>query len=414
MNNCRRQVTLAVFLIMVAVLFSSCVGTGSSSSNPPAGSTLVSGVVVDNGPALTNATVVINDSLGAQKTTTTATDGSYSIDVSSLTAPFVLTATGNVGSTAVTLWSVEDVVTASTTNTVNITPWTTAIAAALSSTGKAQDLNAMANKQTILSDLTQVDAYTKTLLAPTLVEAGYTATQGPIETAFTANGTGYDSIYANLAVGTTATNAVFMADLTATPCGTGETTNCVAYSDPGTQTVTDPNICGSDIASGAPILCDSNLAPTAAPPSWPQITMSQAYTFGCVGCIFWGNADNFSQTPTQTPLTLTGITPTSGGSGGGGGGGGGGGTGGPYYWDNWTCGSSSQCASLMGGYTGSTGPMCTLSDCTAWGNKFIPGGYSCSTTPIYTESTGTPANGVCAQNGVDFRQKLKKSARTLD
>ena len=135
MKICQRQVTLAVFLIVVAVLFSSCVGaTGGSSSNPPAASTLVSGVVVGNGPAVTNASVVITDSLGAQKTTTTASDGSYSIDVSSLTAPFVLTATGNVGSAAVTLWSVDDVVTASTTNTVNITPWTTAIAAALSST----------------------------------------------------------------------------------------------------------------------------------------------------------------------------------------------------------------------------------------------------------------------------------------
>lgn len=412
MNNCRRHVTLAFFLIVVAFLFSSCVGTTGSSPSTPA-STLVSGVVVDNGPALVNANVVVEDSLGAQKTATTATDGSYSVDVSSLTAPFVLTATGNIGSTAVTLVSVEDVVTVSATNTINITPWTTAIAAALSTTGKAQDLNAMANKQTIVSSLTAVDTYTKTLLAPTLVAAGYTATQGPIGTAFTVNGTGYDSIYSNLVVGTTATHAVFMADLTATPCGTGELTNCVAYSDPGTQTVTNPNICGSDIATGAPIPCDSNLAVTATPPSWPQITMSQAYTFGCVGCIFWGNADNFSTTPTQTPLTLTGITPVSGGSGGGGGGGGGGGTGGPYYWDNWTCGSSSQCASLMGGYTGSTGPMCTLSDCTAWGNKFIPGGYSCSTTPIYTESTGTPANGVCAQNGVDFREKLKRSARTL-
>src|SRR3984885_11566965 len=410
MKNCRRCTTLALFLITVAVLFPSWVKTtGSINPSPPA-STLVSGVVVDNGPALVNANIAIEDSLGAQKTTTSATDGSYSIDVSSLTAPFVLTATGNSGNTPVTLVSVEDVVTASATNTVNITPWTTAIAAALSSTGKAQDLNAMANKQTILSDLTEVDAYIKTLLAPTLVEAGYAATQGPIGTAFTANGTGYDSIYANLVVGTTATQAVFMADLTATPCATWQTTNCVAYSDPGTQTVTNPNICGSDIATGAPIPCDSNLALTATPPSWSQITMSQAYTFGCVGCIFWGNADNFSQTPTQTPLTLTGITPVSGGSGGGGGGG----TGGPYYWDNWTCGSSSQCAELMGGYTGSTGPMCTLSDCTAWGNKFIPGGYSCSTTPIYTESTGTPVNGVCAQNGVDFRQKLKRSALTLE
>ncbi len=47
-----------------------------------------------------------------------------------------------------------------------------------------------------------------------------------------------------------------------------------------------------------------------------------------------------------------------------------------YYWANWSCGSS-QCAGLMGGYSGSAGPMCTVNDCNAWGNKNIPAGYSC-------------------------------------
>jgi hypothetical protein len=396
MKNCRRQVTLAAFSIIVTLLFYGCTGT-SSTSTPPAVPTLVKGIVVDNGPALANATVTIKDSLGAQKTASTATDGTYTIDVSSLSAPFVLTASGNIAGNAVTLVSVEDVVTASVTNTINVTPWTSAIAAALSSTGKATDLDAMANKQSILSSLTAVDNYTKTLLAPTLVEAGYAATQGPIATAFSADGTGYDSIYSNLVVGTTATHAVFMADLTATPCGTGELTHCVAYSDPGTQTITNPNICGSDIATGAPIPCDSTMPLTSTPPAWPQITMSQAYTFGCIGCIFWGNANNFTQTPIQTPITLTGITPVSGGTGGGGGGGN------TYYWANWSCGSSSQCAAAMGAPAGSAGPMCTNPDCTAWGNEFIPGSYQCATAPNSTnQTTAKPKNGVCFQKGVDF------------
>jgi|HubBroStandDraft_2_1064218.scaffolds.fasta_scaffold28095_2 hypothetical protein len=400
MKNCSRNATLAVFSIMVAVLFSGCTGTSGTGTSTSAAATKVAGVVVNNGPALSNATVLIKDSLGAQKNTTTAVDGTYTIDVSGMTAPFVLTATGNSAGKAVTVVSVEDVVAPSVTNTINITPWTTAIAAALSSNGKAQSLDAMANKQTILSSLTAVDNYTKTLLAPTLVEAGYAATQGPIATAFAADGTGYDSIYSNLLVGTTATHAVFMANLTASPCASGQLTNCVAYSDPGTQTITNPNICGSDIATGTPIPCDSNMALTLPPPSWPQITLSQAYTFGCLGCIFWGNADNFTQTPTQTPLTLTGITPVSGGSGGGGGGGGGGNT---YYWANWSCGSSSQCASLMGASAGSAGPMCQVSDCTAWGDQYIPGGYQCSTAPNSSNQTpGTPKNGKCFQKGSDF------------
>jgi len=75
---------------------------------------------------------------------------------------------------------------------------------------------------------------------------------------------------------------------------------------------------------------------------------------------------------------------------------------GSYYWANWSCGSSSQCAYLMGGYAGSTGPMCTLSDCNAWGAKYIPAGYSCSTAATHQIGNGTPVNGVCARSGVDF------------
>jgi hypothetical protein len=61
---------------------------------------------------------------------------------------------------------------------------------------------------------------------------------------------------------------------------------------------------------------------------------------------------------------------------------------GTFYYANWSCGGSSQCASLMGGYNGSTGPFCTLSSCQAWGNQYISAGYSCSTTPTYTPNPG--------------------------
>ena len=74
-----------------------------------------------------------------------------------------------------------------------------------------------------------------------------------------------------------------------------------------------------------------------------------------------------------------------------------------YVYANWTCGSSGQCATIMGGATGSTGLFCSVSDCNAWGNKFIPGGYSCSATAgsgLQRISVGT--NGQCNTSGVDF------------
>jgi hypothetical protein len=66
----------------------------------------------------------------------------------------------------------------------------------------------------------------------------------------------------------------------------------------------------------------------------------------------------------------------------------GGGGGGTSYYANWTCGSSSQCASVMGGSAGTRGPFCALADCQRWGNQFIPAGYSCSTNAIYSPIPG--------------------------
>lgn len=65
-----------------------------------------------------------------------------------------------------------------------------------------------------------------------------------------------------------------------------------------------------------------------------------------------------------------------------------GGSGGTYYYANWNCGSSSQCANVMGGSVGTEGPFCSTSSCQAWGNHFIQGGYTCSTTPTYAPNPG--------------------------
>ena len=58
------------------------------------------------------------------------------------------------------------------------------------------------------------------------------------------------------------------------------------------------------------------------------------------------------------------------------------------YYANWTCGSSGQCASVMGGSAGTRGPFCGLADCQRWGNQFIPAGYACSTSASYSPVPG--------------------------
>lgn len=73
-----------------------------------------------------------------------------------------------------------------------------------------------------------------------------------------------------------------------------------------------------------------------------------------------------------------------------------------YYWANWNCGTSTQCASVMGGTAGSAGPMCDVSDCTAWRGMYISSAICSVTASSANKTVGRPSNGVCFKKGVDF------------
>ncbi len=253
------KIFLAIFF---SIALASC-GSGGGGAAPSAKPTTVTGTTATGKP-LGNAQITLTDSKGVSKTATSSVTGKYTINVTGLTAPFVVKATGLQGTVSVTLVSVEDTVVKSSTNVINITPWTTAISAMLSSTGFAKDLDAVKDQATIISSLTTVDNYTKTLLAPTLTAAGLSTTAGPITTPFVADGTGYDSIYDNLLIGETSKGTIFMGPR-CTPQIVTINGHCTEYSDPGDQTTTNPNLCGFDIATGAGIPCDPSQPITAQP-----------------------------------------------------------------------------------------------------------------------------------------------------
>lgn len=292
-------------LLAASLALGACGGGGGSSMAVivPAGA-LVTGSV-SHGLPMAGATLTLRDAAGVSMTVTTAADGTYTLDASNLTAPVVLVAVGSS-----TLVSCKDVIAASATTVVNVTPWTTAICAALSSTGKATDLDPIKDRDRIRTMLTLVDNYTKALLAPTMITAGYLTTQGPISTPFATMGMGYDSIDDNLIVGETPAHAIFMADRNLPGCALNQVRGCVQFANPATQSATSPNVCGADIATGVPIACNAALPLTSMPPA-NNIATTNAYAFGCIGCVFWGPLDNFSGAPSQTPLSLTKIIPAS-------------------------------------------------------------------------------------------------------
>lgn len=72
-----------------------------------------------------------------------------------------------------------------------------------------------------------------------------------------------------------------------------------------------------------------------------------------------------------------------------------------FVYANWTCNEDTQCETEMGGADGTAGPFCDSAACMAWGDKFIPLGYTCDNAPAFTPSIGTPPDKICFKLG-DF------------
>lgn len=72
-----------------------------------------------------------------------------------------------------------------------------------------------------------------------------------------------------------------------------------------------------------------------------------------------------------------------------------------FVYANWDCDGSADCETKMGAPSGTAGPFCGPTACQAWGEKFVPGAYSCGNAPKNTPTTGAPPDGLCFKTG-DF------------
>lgn len=132
-----------VFLVFLGACLISCGGGGgsSSSSTSSSGTTTtgaISGTAAVGAPIL-GGTVNIYDSTGTLvgNTTTSATDGSYTVPTLTGVAPFTVEVIGNVGDSVGKYYAVV-----SSTGTANVNQISNGIASTLSSTGNPSDLTA--------------------------------------------------------------------------------------------------------------------------------------------------------------------------------------------------------------------------------------------------------------------------------
>ncbi|MFT4173272.1 MAG: rhamnogalacturonan acetylesterase [Rhodocyclaceae bacterium] len=171
-------------------------GTSSSSASSSAASSASSstsvtlkGVAAANGAALAGATIKVCDSTGASLTTTAGTDGSYSLDVTSLKAPLLVAASTTSVQYAGLLGAVS-----SGSNTANVSPLTDAVASdvatGVSLAGTVQLISTCNTSAVTAANITTKTATLRSLISAAITDAGLdAATYDPVTTAMTASAT---------------------------------------------------------------------------------------------------------------------------------------------------------------------------------------------------------------------------------
>lgn len=209
---------LALCASMSAVLAACGGGGGSNSASAPAGTggqsttsaaTSMTGTVAI-GTGMTGATVTVTDAGGKSITATSGANGTYSVSLSGMTAPFLITATDPSGVSG-TLYSV--VASASTAAgapvIANVTPLTTAVSALLTQSGNPGVLAQSGGLSAVTaSSIATADSALGQALAPILTANGLSASSfDPVGTAFTPNQTGLDGVIDSVAVTPSASGA---------------------------------------------------------------------------------------------------------------------------------------------------------------------------------------------------------------
>jgi hypothetical protein len=195
----KNRLLLLLAFICTSILVASCGGgsnsttTSDTSNGAVSTSASISGTAAAGAP-LDGATIVIKDSSGATVGTTTAgTDGAYKISFnpSGFTAPFVISASGNLGGGAETFVSVAPTSpTAGSTQTVNVTPVTHAIAARVSTTGNPNDLvDSIASQKGNIttSNISTIEGAFRTFLDSHLTSVGLNSSFNLLNSTYNSN-----------------------------------------------------------------------------------------------------------------------------------------------------------------------------------------------------------------------------------
>jgi hypothetical protein len=197
--QCKTGMAWAAAGALTLFALAGCGGGGGSGASASTGTSVtqvsMQGTAAVGAP-MAGASIVVIDTKGATATATADANGQYTVQITGMTAPLVVLASGPNDTDATQVSVVPSMGTGSTV-VANATPLTTAVSALLTSTGNASDL---ASNSTVLAAVTPASVAAavnnlKTALTPILAANSVNATTfDPIGTPFTANHTGLDGV----------------------------------------------------------------------------------------------------------------------------------------------------------------------------------------------------------------------------
>jgi hypothetical protein len=204
---------------------------------------------------LAGATVVVKDSDATTPdvTTTASATGAFSVDVSSLKAPFIVQATGTLNGESVVLVALVPSVSGNISNITNVTPLTNAVAVLVAPGGDVSALNTAA---TLLSTATAgrvgdaTALLVNTLRTDPTLSAALGANFNPLTTAFTANGLGIDGILDRLEIVSSASAGVSITNLAAPVTSEGNAPAPVVLTSAQTATPATVPTLATSVSSG--------------------------------------------------------------------------------------------------------------------------------------------------------------------
>lgn len=181
---------LTILAACMSSVLIGCGGGGSASTTPTPTATLT-GTAASGAPIVGTVTIKDSSSTPKTKTVTIAADGKYTVDVSDMTAPFMMRADGTVGGRSYSLYSAA--ASSDVNGTVNITPLTDLIVANIAGQ-VASSIYTSGNFSSLTSTaLSQAETKLQQRLQPVLTALGLDTAIDLLRATFNANHTGLDA-----------------------------------------------------------------------------------------------------------------------------------------------------------------------------------------------------------------------------